>query len=1670
MDFDEQLQISKKDLQTLEKWSTARKAAKEELIGKKELNLEYLNLENIPSSIVNLKNLETLLLKSNQLTTFPASILYLKKLKKIDLSNNLLTSIPIEIAGLVNLEELNISHNPDLEIPDFLFGLENLKKINIAGCDLTEIVNNATEEEYEFPEDSYEEEIENMYSDKKSKFDKRFYPTTHRISKKVSDVLVKQEPTRTQNPLSTIDFELEDEDEDISSLKSLEKSKSSDKVVTPLIDFELENEDEDIIEDISSLKKLEKSKSSDKVVPSLIEEDEDEDIIEDIPSLSTDKVKSSSVKSLSDTSLEEEIQKELLINEMNEVDTREGAVKSLSDEDIIEDTSLSDTSLEEEEEPIPFEPTPTKRELPERELPETNYKVRMIKEIAPYCESMGNMFDEKCNQIKLIKEETEAQMLEANPNSHPYLYPNLNDPNFTLKISEKKEFADTKYDGKIYDIKEHSDELMNVPFELSPHQAFVRNFMSFQTPYNSLLLFHGLGTGKTCSAIGVCEEMRDYFKQIGINKKIIIVASPNVQDNFRLQLFDERKLKYVDGIWTTKGCIGNKLIKEVNPTNMKGLTKDKLVYLVNNLIRSWYKFMGYIQFGNEINKITNVSSNLHTEEDISKEKMRLLQNEFNDRLLVIDEVHNLRITDDNDNKDASKNLMYMVSVVNNLRLLLLSATPMFNTYKEIIWLINLMNMNDKRGYVSERDIFDKEGNFRVKNDKEVGKELLIRKITGYVSFVRGENPYIFPFRVYPNTFAPEHTFTDVAQYPKFQLNGKIIPDDQKIQKLSLYLLKIGSYQKYGYYYLLERIRSKKSEKSATAYEELEGFGYSDLQLPIEALNIVYPVLGLNRMEIPKIREVDMDELPELKVEEEGDVEDVEIEDILESGPEVIHVATGEEGDEIEEEEIELEGGSKTSSNSNQEYLVNYREITGTEGLQNFMNYTDTRVPNVKGDFSYKNTGFGNIFARNEIGKYSSKIKNICDSIMSPEGELSEGIILVYSNYIDAGLIPVALSLEEMGFTRHGRNPLFKDSPTRPIKGLAYTMITGDTRLSPDNDATVKAMTNEDNLNGEKIKVVLVSQAGAEGLDFKAIRQIHILEPWYNMSHIEQIIGRGVRNLSHKSLPFEKRNVQIFMYGTILDRNEEESADLYVYRVAEQKANKIGELTRLIKQCAVDCLINQEQTNFTQENFADQKVTQVLSTGQKITNFPVGDVPFSAVCDYMSKCDYKCIPNEIVEEDKENLYSYDKTFMLVNSDKIIQKIKNLMQIRFFYKKRELLNYLNFPKKYPTIQIYAALTELINDPTEFIVDKYGRTGRLVNIGDYYLFQPSELTYPNASIFSRSVPIEYKPNSITIDVSRDISEAVIDKRDLDEDIDLEEEIELDADIDLEEEINLEGNVNKKTTVKPKRIIPNTGKGIKILNEMRVNYATAINTTQVSKGESDWYKFCGIVMKDMIENDTSIDEELLKECLIKHIVDTLMFNDKVELINYFNIDWSNEITDDIEDDFEMEIVDYFKSKIVRTTKRTAMILYDGTNRINDIRLMMLNKDGKWMLGDKEDFQTLVEGISEKLKSDIPLSHLVGFIGYENKKQYMVYKIKETLKKRHIGSRCDQAGKIKTIKTLNEIEGYEKYNKENTKQMVQPELCVLSEFTLRIYDTELKDNKRWFFTPEEAVFNFDEK
>jgi len=1325
------------------------------------------------------------------------------------------------------------------------------------------------------------------------------------------------------------------------------------------------------------------------------------------------------------------------------------------------------------------------------------------------------IYSNECNKFLLKKELLERQQLSEHSEENPYLYPNLNDKEFNIKIANKKEFNDTKYEGPDFTktIKEQADILAKADFELQPHQAFVKNFMSFQTPYSSLLLYHGLGSGKTCSAIGVCEEMRDYMKQMGINKRIIIVASENVQDNFKLQLFDERKLKLVGGVWNIRACTGNKLLKEINPMNMKGMTKEKVVSQIKNLINTYYIFFGYVQFANYIIKTMNYSEEAEKQKftkykniqqgDKKREKtkiellkdvkielnsriMKRLQNEFNNRLIVIDEVHNIRKTDDNENKKVAINLELLVKSAQNMRFLLLSATPMYNSYKEIIWLLNIMNTNDRRGRIEVRDIFKKNGDF-----KDKGEEILTRKSTGYISFVRGENPYTFPYRIYPSEFAKDHTFANI-KYPAYQMNLKKIKHEDKKRVLSLYLTKIGGCKNCGkcqycaYKYIIYNLRNKNFSittktgivRDMPSFEDMESFGYTMLQTPLESLIISYPVPGLKSLldEIPqeKLSEDFTPSFSELSSKEKDEDEDEEQPGFVEENPEEEESESKTTSEEFilppKKKPLIIESSSEEDNNSIKTGGVNSidpHQLTGKIGLERMMNFIDEKSPPAKGNFEYKKTtldNYGKIFSSEQIGKYSSKIKCILDNIVNPENQrVSDGVILIYSQYIDSGLIPMALALEEMGFTRYGQQgtkPLFKNRPTevvdvRTMKApqdkknfmpARYAMITGETRLSPNNDFEVKGLTGEENKDGNKVKVVLISKAGSEGIDLKFIRQVHILEPWYNMNRIEQIIGRAVRNFSHKDLPFEKRNVEIFMYGTILDNNQEEAADLYVYRVAEYKAIQIGKVTRILKETSVDCIINHDQTNFTQKIMGaslKEPINQELSSGKIINDFKVGDAPFSPACDYMAECNYDCRPDKEINENELNEDTYNENFIIMNSEKILQRIRMLMKESYFYKKDVLLKAIRTPKEYPYVQIYSALTQLIEDENEFINDKYGRNGRLINIGEYYLFQPIELRDNNASIFDRSVPIDFKHDMIKFEIKQNIVKPVIDKR----------------------------NVNKFLIEEEQLTFP---EGKKIIDEMKVNFDISREFTKQSKvprADDNWYKHCGIVMKKMSKEYPESKDHIISY-LVAHMIELLLFEDKLEVMNYLysmdNIKKSS---------FEWYAKEYFDMNSIATSNFIVFIMY----KLNKRMIMILNEKNKWVEAGPEDQREIASSKEAKellsMKKE-EYNKIIGFIGYEKSNRYLVFKTKDMNSKRDTGARCDESGKIKTISKLNEIIGENKYTNENTKAIKdadgtiiteavgQVELCVLQEFILRYFNTIKRDDKKWFLTPEMAIWH----
>lgn len=1202
-----------------------------------------------------------------------------------------------------------------------------------------------------------------------------------------------------------------------------------------------------------------------------------------------------------------------------------------------------------------------------------------------------------------------------------YLYPRRDDEtndDFNIKIASHKEFKHSQYDGTIHDIKMKSDEICNSDFELLPHQNFVKNFISFNTPYNSLLLYHGLGSGKTCSAIGVAEEMRQYMKQTGITKSIYVIASPNVQDNFKSQLFDESKLENNNGLWSINNCTGTALLHEINPSGIKNMKKERVITQVNALINQYYNFMGYTQFGHFTERVTDVSKiDVKKRAQIKKQKINRF---FENKLIIIDEVHNIRITDDNKLKKIAEMLMEICKYTNNLRLLLLSATPMFDSYEEIIWLTNLLNANDKKSLIKTSDVFTNKGEFTEKNE-ENGRDLLQRKLTGYVSYVRSENPYTFPLRIYAKNDVWNHPIH--FKNPKYQMNDEIIKSPMQHLQNFLYYNTIGQYQKKVYDLFVRTFY----DEDLKELNEGTSKSFSILQKPLLTLNMTYPHSDYDLNDSSKLSEKTLSSMIgeagfervmksvnkqyEYKkdiVEKYGKIfKQGELHKYSAKIDQICKIIKKSQGIIIIYSQY-IEGGIVPMALALEE--MGFTRYCSDESVKPLLRTPgepiDSSSMSTNEELQYELDNAKQLYdnAKQELEDMKEQCENgsedeeNCDAIIE---ELTQQMKEQYDNYKD-----------------------IKNSFTQ----AKYTIISGDKKYSPNNDADIKYINRAENRYGKHVKVYLISKAAAEGVDFKNIRQIHVLEPWYNMNRIEQIIGRGVRNLGHCALPFEKRNVEIFLHGTTLD-GEHEATDMYVYRLAEKKAIKIGKVTRLLKETSIDCLLNIGQTNFTAPEIskiaANKNIKCILSNGNK-QNVLYGDKPYTEMCDYMENCNYTCsslISNlESIETTNTTL---SDSFITFNNDKIMQRIRNLFKDmpsgKHFYTKKELFKSINLSKKYTDEQIYSSLQTLIDNENQYISDKYGRIGHLTNKGEHYLFQPNEITDDKSSLYERSVPIDIKiPN---IEIAIPLSEKTESKK-----------------IDITE----------------------------TLKELKTNYDIAFSTNVVRSGDTNWFKNFSTIVTHM-ESQYGIKHEALQKYVVHHMIDELDFHIKLQLIeNLYTTENLNNIAQIVKKYFDNMLM------ISSDKKLQAIVLAKD----NTDKSIFVFRDNKWVQAEYTDL-TKLQNV-ESVKS-YPTNSVFGFISYID--EGFAFKIRDINEKRNTkGARMSQASANTVVRICNRVIGEQNYSMENItenekgKSMIKfvkdnslyskNKLVVVLETLLRHYDDIHKNNKSWILTNEKMLAN----
>lgn len=159
-----------------------------------------------------------------------------------------------------------------------------------------------------------------------------------------------------------------------------------------------------------------------------------------------------------------------------------------------------------------------------------------------------------------------------------------------------------------------------------------------------------------------------------------------------------------------------------------------------------------------------------------------------------------------------------------------------------------------------------------------------------------------------------------------------------------------------------------------------------------------------------------------------------------------------------------------------------------------------------------------------FNKYSPKMVSIYNNITSNH---KNQISLVYSTFLDSGLSAFIKLLELNGFTNYSDSKSDSKKDSKKDK-KSYAMFSGQ-QTSEEKENIIKICNSDENKNGDLISILLISKSGAEGLDLKNIRSVHIMEPYWNYSLIEQIIARAVRYKSHILLPKDEQNVQTYIY-------------------------------------------------------------------------------------------------------------------------------------------------------------------------------------------------------------------------------------------------------------------------------------------------------------------------------------------------------------------------------------------------------------------------------------------------------------------------------------------------------------------------------------------------------------
>ena len=769
--------------------------------------------------------------------------------------------------------------------------------------------------------------------------------------------------------------------------------------------------------------------------------------------------------------------------------------------------------------------------------------------------------------------------------------------------------------------------------ELSSIQRLTRDYLQGESPVRGLLLYIGLGHGKTCAAITISEAIRT-------KKEVIIFSKANLESNFKKEIRQcgDDYVKILN-FWEFRNCKNN---------NEKELAEELGIPIEAIHENGGAFFADFTKTKSNYNDLeTSMRSKLDNQIEHTIEKRfkfihfdnprlwsKLKEDEFDDKIVIIDEVHNIGNIMASDKRPNAMKYYNLFMNAKNPKYIFLSGTPIINQIYEITKIFNIL-----RGYMNVLEITFKNAydtnidysniNYILKKNKHID-QIVINKTQKLIKI--SKNPDNFTTQsddkgiVYnPEdaidfaTFKQEITMTiqklgykiSVVEkretcFPETKLEFETEfynPELNKLKKIDLIKRRIAGLTSY--------------------YEYPDKTKYPDL-LPINKVFVPMSKYQFGSYERYRHQEIEKDKYNKKKQDDESQQQQSSYR--LKSRLVCSFVFPEEIGSpydsKVFEDKLKL-GELLADSLEDFEFTTTAAEEMKTKDL-------DKELREGYLNLLYKERAKYLDVKNGSLAKYAPKYLAMINNIQKERGK-----ILVYSYFRTLiGLNTFSYALiqtgkwapfrikknsskggkatkndtvweldeyeDEVGKAKFMFYTGGEDKDEREIYRIIYN---SEWDKLPQNCSKLVEQLKAKHANnyyGEVIKIIMTTRTGAEGLDLKEVRYIHILEPYWQPVLIDQLIGRGVRNGSHLTLVPADRNVEVFIYMatftpeltrkiTYIDVKNDiykysnpaipekafkvVTSDEYLYMIAERKKIIISEFQKLMKETAFDCALN-----------------------------------------------------------------------------------------------------------------------------------------------------------------------------------------------------------------------------------------------------------------------------------------------------------------------------------------------------------------------------------------------------------------------------------------------------------------------------------------------------------------